>query len=1169
MHIWTSLPRRLLPLPVPSPSPPMMEPQSCAPTTLCAGATENAAAASADVAVNARLCRYLRLHSSSQAQSQHLTSSVFLDALARYPLPVVSPATAQDVAGSQQLRQLHQLRTHSPSRLPSDMPSEPATTASASPVHIYRPTGLLRDEGRTGFSGGAQHAANDLTASIPQFWALLPVSAAATTPLSTPPTTAKEDARGALHRTAVSACGPTPQPTPLLPPPWAAFSPFRFCADPLFHAALKRLPRHCDGTVHKQQLRKRSVAPSSQRNCHTPDPSSLFRRAGGIASVWRSSGEGPHDKPSSVSAAAAVNASVPGDGSVLVDAPLGAPWTMIDAWCHGFAATEPDEGQSRKRTRTASPTSASPTSVEPQTFAHRSCSETHDGGNTKVSSKKSPPPTVNSIAAHGTLHTNVLSDSMASPFLWASPTRSNETEDALQGRVAENDDLLGLLLGVEQNASRSPESPGKLLCLQARLAETTEVAGSEVDMEGRSERIDLAKCDDGAKASRTRVISRLETSAVLAGSDGLATSCAQRNRMITPLASTAVATEAAMPQGPALGTSDADFSSGVAVTNTGERVLASTVKGLRDTCARLGLLSTGSKSTLQQRLHLYYASTRTPQESGVRVPLVAATETVSSSPHALCSPDAARKGGEVRAFRSTGSPPRTVFRYRSPSQTSGSVLPASASAAAAVTAPQPHACVAETVSGATTRTAMSAAWEHAATSGQRRHIVPSPTQFLQDLASRTTRPPHTALATLFDAHSPSSVKAARAQQEELMDETGHVRWQWLVDFRERSTAHGGGRGRRQHDGMLDVFRKQRVPCTSMMLPAGDFMLSVELSPEEAAAMHVSDTSASTEADAGVLSASSTAEGAAPVFSHVCSLIVERKTAADLDASVKGARYTEQRRLLAASPFRLVVWLIEGTDVAGGNSSGFFARGQRYRQGGGCTESDTQPGSRSQSPTPSSPVESARQRVDSACASLGLHGKGWLVVRTRNTTESVQFLKLLATQIARQLASYRLLRRCVGEDTPSMAAETEDRAVCPNSAQDPLARHLARTGGGDTHFGNLLPDMGDTVSRTRMAAALALLRLTPTNACLQSTSALQRHLRAKTALPRMLMCVRGCSAALASLLSSKYGSLLRFWRELRRRGREGCDTDPDIQRLTTAQKKVYVLLTEFLLAKDYL
>ncbi|KAG5503497.1 hypothetical protein JKF63_05636 [Porcisia hertigi] len=607
---------------------------------------------------------------------------------------------------------------------------------------------------------------------------------------------------------------------------------------------------------------------------------------------------------------------------------------------------------------------------------------------------------------------------------------------------------------------------------------------------------------------------------------------------------------------------EAGFTHGAGDGNNREHVLVSSVRDLRDTCARLGLLNTGSKAILQQRLCLYYASAPPPLRSGADAPLMS------------LSPDAIGLGSKTPTSRSTGSPPRTVFRYRSPSHPSGSVPPASA--APAVAGPLSGTLGGEGIGAPTMQTDMAAARGDVAAPaatrgvapGRRERLVPPPTQFFHDLAARKTQPPSKASGTICNAHLPAFLSAMRSQEEELKGEMSRVHWRWLVDFRERASAPRGG-GRRQHENMLDVFRRQNVSFTSAMLPAGDFMLCVELSSEEADAMQASGLAATTKASAIVSSDPTAPEGAAPVLSHACSLIVERKTAADLDASVKGTRYTEQRRLLAASPFRLVIWLIEGTDVASGGGSSFFCGGQRRCRGGGGLESNTQPGCRGSSPTTASPAERARQRVDSACASLGLHGEGWLVVRTRDTTESVQFLKLLATHVARQLASYRLHIRCASATDGVVLTGHPHSAAFEDAAQYSYPQRIGRAVGGDASLGRFgcRISCGDA-SRTCLSAAVALLQLAPTKACLQSVAALQRHLRAKTAFPRMLMCVRGCSAALASLLSSKYGTLLRFWRELRQRGQEACDADPDIQRLTTAQKKVYVLLTEFLLAKDY-
>ncbi|KAG5504050.1 hypothetical protein GH5_04911 [Leishmania sp. Ghana 2012 LV757] len=1137
----------------------MAESRSYAPPPLCTETTVDAVADSEGVPVNARLRRHLLLcQASSQQPKQRMTSTVFLDALARYPLPVVSAATARDVAGWERQWQLHQQSICSPSRAPSEVSGEPAPAAPRFSVRSRRSTVTLRDEGRMSFSDPSQPAAAELTGAIHQFWALSSASASSAPPHTPLLATVEEDSQLFSRTAAVSGRRSAPPP-----PLWESFSPFRFCADPSFHAALQRLTGRSNRTDNAHQLSGR-VAPHSRRSCHMADPSSFSFPAGGCTLPVPPTAEGPHDTPRSVAASA------PDGISTSSGATLGAPWTALDALCHGFAAAS-DGGCGRKRGRTATTAAASLANAEPTASARSRFMGTCGTGRSALSSKYSSPPAVATGAAQGTLRTNPSPDSIAPLLPSASPAALHEAADALQSRLAENDDLLDLLLSAEQSASRPPEFAGGLPGAQARLAGASGKADAQPSRKRGDEQAALPEHDCAATASRAGAGSRPGVLAVRADVDTSPASPALSSWPTPASSSTALASTALMRSGPVVGVgAEAGSSCGAGDGNSGEQTLPSTVKDLRDTCARLGLLSTGSKATLQRRLRLHYASASPLQHSGVCVPPVAAAATVSFSPPVPLDSGAMRPGSGAGASRPAGSPPRTVFRYRSPSPLSG---PVSLASAAAVAAGQPHICTMEAVSGPTVRTGADSGWEQAAASappagaaaGQRGRLVPSPTQFLDELASRKPQT-LTALATLCDSQAPSSATAMRARQEELTSEMGRVRWQWLVDFRERASAHRGGGGRRQHEGMLEAFRKQHVPCTSVMLPAGDFMLSVELSPEEAATMDVCGVAAKKEAGGGVPGASSTAEGAAPVFSHLCSLVVERKTVADLDASVKGARYAEQRRLLAASPFRLVVWLVEGTDVAGGCGSGFL----RGRQGGGgAAEGDMLPSSRSPSPASSSPAESARQRVDSACASLGLQGTGWMVVRTRSTAESVQFLKLLATHVTRQLASHRLRRRCSGEGESDVLVDTDCCVASLVATQHLSAQHHVCTGGGDTCLGSCgYRSPVEYASTARVSAAEALLKLIPTDPCLQSVSALQRHLRAKTAFPRMLMCVRGCSAALASLISSKYGTLLQFWRELRQRGQEACDADPDIQRLSTAQKKVYVLLTEFLLAKEY-
>ncbi|KAG5477808.1 hypothetical protein LSCM1_05109 [Leishmania martiniquensis] len=1154
----------------------MAESRSSAPSPLDAGTADGAVGELDGGKINARLRKHLLLCQASTPQPrQRMLSAVFLDALVRYPLPVVSAATAQDIAGSGWQWQLRQQSAHSPSMPPSHVPGTPTLATPRLSARTRRSAASLRGEGRVSVGDSSQlAAAAELTAAIHHFWAQS--SSATSTPPPHPPllTAIEDESQSSLRTAAASAPGPAPPPPP---PPWAAFSPFRFCADPSFHAALRCITGCRSHTGSDRDL-SRPVSPRSRPSHHMNDLLSFSFPAGGGRPSGCPGEESRHCKPGSGTAAAAVHASASDGGSTSLDAVLGAPWTVIDALCHGFAAAAVDGGHGRKRGRTETDTAALAARANLITSAHCRVTGPRDSGNEMLNSKRSSPPAVATGAAQAALRTNPSSDSIAPRLLPASPVTAYEAKDALQSRVAENDDLLGLLLGGEESTKRPLAFAGGLLCARGRLAETAGKADAEPCRNREDGQIALPERDCAATPFRVGTGSRPGALEVRVDVDGPPAPSAQNSYLTPALALTASARTAFMRTGPAVdvGAEAGSSTCGGADGCEGERLCVASVKVLRDMCTQLGLLSTGSKATLQQRLRLYYASAPPPQGSGVGCPLVAAASDASFSPPVSLEPGTMRLGSGAGASRAAGSLPRTVFRYHSPSQSSDPILLASAS----VVAPdQPRRCTGEAVGEPATRTAAATGREHTAAlapptgvaPGQRGRLVPSPTEFLHDLASRKPQTPSVALATLCDPYAPFSAAAVRAQQEELTSEAGRVRWQWLVDFRERASAHrGGGSGRRHHEGMLEAFRKQRVPCASVMLPAGDFMLSVELSPEEAAAVNVCGVAATTGVDDGMPSASTAAEDAVPVLSHVCSLVVERKTAADLDASVKGARYAEQRRLLAASPFRLVVWLIEGTEVAGGRGGGGFTRGgQRCRHGGGGAEGDAQPSSRSLSPSSPSPAESARQRVDSACASLGLQGKGWLVVRTRSTAESVQFLKLLATHVTQQLASYRLRCRCRSKGESAVVPDADCCVALKGAVQHSPAQHLARTDGGNTCFGGCsYYSSGRDASTARMPAAMALLELIPTETCLQSVSALQRRLRAKTAFPRMLMCVRGCSAALASLIAAKHGTLLRFWRELRQRGQEACDTDPDIQRLSTAQKKVYVLLTEFLLAKDY-
>jgi ERCC4-type nuclease len=807
-------------------------------------------------------------------------------------------------------------------------------------------------------------------------------------------------------------------------------------------------------------------------------------------------------------------------------------WRFVDALCHGLTTAE-DRPSPRKRTRTRSvpsPAAAAPPPAQLPTVHH-------------ALTNPVPPDVVQPAAARGarTADNTHGRDMVAK----ASPTPS----PALQSRVRENDDLLDMLLGVSATGASTP-------------------AGH-----------DAVSTESGEASGQTAGLLAVETTRRLSSPDAVQSHTAAAH---STCASAALGCYTACSVGTAsraIGDEGGDVQRclGAPCATGSEAVLARhTIKELKELCTRRGLLSTGSKSVLLRRLQLYESPLTRPTS-----PMVAAegsplgnhthVTTTSHPTHAVIT-------STLPPTRSlSGSPPRTVFRYRSPSS------PCNASAVTSSTT--------DTVGKADAASAAAVATPMSVT----RRLVHSPVVFLEQLMtshqaqlqqSATTSPPARPAdggVQDVDAHNvrrgdmagggraiPAflvSPSVSRAREEVLRNEANAVRWQWLVDFRERAGASRGSRSK--HEGMMDAFRRQQVPCTSAMLPSGDFMLAVDLTPAEADGLrHASslDPPLSAQTDHS------------PAFTHVCSLIVERKTAADLDASVKGTRYSEQRRLLASAPYALVIWLIEGTD-AGGRGPGphsFFARSHMRLQHG------THSASRSPSPVPDecdgttttlqasslSSAESARQRVDSACASLGLQHGGWLVVRTRNTAESVQFLKQLAGHVARQLGAHRLLRRtgsspasCAG---PCAVSPPPQAAKAPSDAQvDGLFCRLSldMCGGasGQTCDGNIA---------FPASTPFAFLQFALTRDCLERVGALQRRLRAQTAFPRMLMCVRGCSPSLAALLWGKYGSLIGFWRALRSGGREACDADPDICRLSTAQKKVFILLTEFLLARDY-
>ncbi|KAK7195588.1 ERCC4 domain containing protein [Novymonas esmeraldas] len=931
--------------------------------------------------------------------------SVFLDALVRYPLPLVSAAMACDVAGAEEELQLQLLYQPTRATMSSELRSP---LAIAAPRH----DGSV-DERAT----AACAAAAVLSTALQHYWARPCSSAAA--PLS-PPIVDRELATSA----------------PRAAPSWAAVSPFRACATPAFQSALRGLPG-------------RAVHPAVR----------------------------------------------------------GAPWTAMDRWCHGLP-TAADGAPPRKRVRTTTAAAA----ASPASLASKA-----GGGDVAEAS-------LAALVVDGGGGRGLRGESLPRA---ASPRHCGAAA-VLHRRVAENDDVLGFLLGT---------APAPATSCPAPLSDAAPLPPLPVT-QSRQHGALVETCGPPAQA-----VGGL-------GAAGSAHGGAPPPVMLSPATDTGVqeSVAAAAPH----------RSMAVPFADDG-----ATLAELREQCVRLGLLSTGHKSILVQRLRLYCSAVQPeqrqqPQDAAPSPSPSAAGIGVSAPPISPLPERVAVHDGSADVVRTAGSPPRTVFRYRSQSPSLPSAPPAVAVVAAASEVDEPRR--------------------------PRRRLVQSPMEFLH--SRFPTKAPLSSAEVAGGA--PPLPTTTRAQEEALKGEAARVRWRWLVDVRERAAAPrggGGGGGGRQHDAMLDIFHRQQVPIASVMLPAGDFMLSVELTPEEAAAAAAAAAHGDTEACGAATSADGddgTSTSSSSVLSHLCSLVVERKTAADLDASVKGVRYSEQRRLLAASPFRLVVWLVEGTDVA-------QRGGHRRPPDGHLGRGGSPPPSRTPSPVPScssggaappaspppavSSAECARQRVDTACASLGLHGAGFVVVRTRSTAESVQYLKALAVHVVRQLASRRLSRRCVvGSESGPLAGDAAGQRVCHGGAQEtaaPLPPLRAGTRVPPCGDGTPCDATGDVSAAACVPCHSALHCFTPAAPCLDSVAALQRRLRARTAFPRMLMCVRGCSAALATLLSSRYGTLVGLWRELRRRGREVCDADPTIQRLTTAQTKVYVLLTEFLLATDYL
>ncbi|KAH9597129.1 SAP domain [Trypanosoma melophagium] len=303
-----------------------------------------------------------------------------------------------------------------------------------------------------------------------------------------------------------------------------------------------------------------------------------------------------------------------------------------------------------------------------------------------------------------------------------------------------------------------------------------------------------------------------------------------------------------------------------------------------------------------------------------------------------------------------------------------------------------------------------------------------------------------------------------------IEETNRWPWRILVDNRERI--------RGAHEHVIKAFESASVPTVSCTLPCGDFMIGIDIPAEYLGGRN--DLHSMEGDDSSCRIHSTCTLGESSPAQSLFSVVVERKTTKDLCASIASSRYYEQRRLLSASPFRSVVWVVEGS------------------------------------------IESLRpdeqRRVLSACASLATV-PNFRVIRTRHLAETIVCLRHLSMTYISALVKARTTITREGE-----------RNSISSSILPPLLANCA--------------------------------------ACMEHTEKLRRALRARTTFPRVLMCVRGCSTTLATQLASKYGSLLQLWKRLRDCGREACDADADIRRLSSTQKDVYVRLTEFLLAEEY-
>jgi len=493
-----------------------------------------------------------------------------------------------------------------------------------------------------------------------------------------------------------------------------------------------------------------------------------------------------------------------------------------------------------------------------------------------------------------------------------------------------------------------------------------------------------------------------------------------------------------------------------------------TAKELKQRCAAAGLLTTGTKADLRHRWHLFVEQQQQPQTTNPSQPKVdeATGGTVTST--------SALPNHELSLIPNTLPPVSSVSTLGSPLLVT---IPRvdqpptnTASRGGGVSPPRTRFLYESQQQQQPSSSALRGGTPIARAPALEQslpptpNVVPSPDAYVEGIIRRGT---NSTTSTTLTTEAPAAATTPP--------------WQLLVDHREK--VYG------KHDNMLAVLQRQQTPCLSQVLPCGDFMLNVT-------------------GDGPLESRSDWGEPGSGLYPYLLPVVIERKTLADLDASIKGSRYTEQRRLLALSPFTIVIWVIEGMVDA---QLAFRRRNAvpQHSLSSSCVET----GDSASLMTPLNPGETdlgrfvvlseSQRRVDAACASLSLQrkeGTHFAVVRTRNVQESAMFLKQLGLSMVKQQID---------------------------------SRHWLDT-----------------------------------TTTLQQARDLQKLLRAQSAFPRMLLSIRGCSSKLACMLVNKYGSLYLLWRKLQDGGPSVCDHDPDIQQLTVPQKKVVVLLTEFLLSKEY-